>query len=130
MDATEGVTVEREQIIKRMQDHPITDALSKAANGRPVHDDDIKAANLPDKIERAMKQALKQVQASEAPREAEELAFELIDALGPEHETLDELRERKASYGDPDALAALQAQEEARERQMQTILERTGKANR
>ena len=122
--------MEREQIVKRMQDHPVTEALSKAASGRPVHDDDIKAANLPDKIERAMRQALQQVQASQAPREAEELAFELIDALGPEHETLAELRERKASYGDPDALAAIKAKEEAHQRQMQTILQRTGKANR
>ena len=118
--------MEREKVIKRMEDHPISNALQKAASGQPVYDEDLAAANLPDKLQRATKQAIQQVQASQSPREALELSYELVDAAGPEHETLAELRERKASYGDPDALAALRAQEEAHERQMQKILQRTG----
>jgi len=107
---------------KRWKNHPIRTLLSRAAAGQHIYEDQIADLRLPDKIEKAFRQAARDLrQRVEAGENVtgwtaigvDYYARELVAALPAEHETRQQYEERRAMEGDAQALANVQARKAA-----------------
>jgi hypothetical protein len=116
------------QLYERWRGHPVREILRRAAEGDHIYPDQIADLELSKSQERALQEAIERVTpkgAEKAPAmgvgSADHLSSEIVAALDPHHETRQERMERRAHEGDPDALAAVKAREEANERLAERI---------
>lgn len=110
---------------KRWRNHPVRDLLGRAAAGQHIYDDQISDLRLPDKVDKAFRQAAadlrRRVEAGEnvsgwTGTGVDYYARELVSALPAEHETRLQHEERRAQEGDATALANVKARQDATER--------------
>ncbi|TQN32065.1 hypothetical protein FHX37_1990 [Haloactinospora alba] len=98
---------------RRWREHPVRRLLNRAAEGDHVYSDEIDDVRLPVRERNALIQAMKTVQSR---HEADQISQEIFEALPDHHETRIQYEERRARAGDAQALASVQAREDAHER--------------
>lgn len=117
-------------LYKRWRDHPLRTLLGEAQAGNPVYSDQLDDLRLPPKVRKAAETAIERCKEA-GPSEqglhktSDTLSAELVDSLGPDHETRDQHQRRRADAGDADAIRAVQAREQHQDSLVEEVWQRT-----
>ncbi|GAA1229606.1 hypothetical protein GCM10009676_10270 [Prauserella halophila] len=110
------------ELYKRWHNHPVRSLLNRAEQGDHIHADELDDLRLPDKQHRAAESAITRLRNGKAPGwdtqgavvpAADQYSAEIVDALGPDHETREQYEQRRALAGDATAAANIRARKEA-----------------
>lgn len=116
-------------LYKRWRNHPLRGILKHAEAGGHVYADQLDDLNLPDKQRKATEQAITQAHEAGEARDkrfgitgaADALGPAIVDSLPAHHETREAHEKRRAAEGDAQALANIQAREDATDRLVDEI---------
>lgn len=110
---------------RRWHNSVIRDYLRNAAQGEKIRGETLDRLELPKRQRKAMDEAIRLVAAEghvgRAQQEADRLSHELLDSM-PDWEEPDDRRQRRAMEGDPEAMASLKAEREAKDAMVDRIL--------
>jgi hypothetical protein len=118
---------------RRWLKHPLRQLLNRVVARGHVYADELDDLNLPRPLRAAAEEAIERIRAARgtghaldrrrnAQREADRYGLEIVEALGEHHETRQQREDRRATLGDPEAVAAVRARREGVDQMVDRIV--------